>query len=104
MIGAVYLDKGYKFTRKITIKILEKHGLSVIVHEDFDFKSKLHEWCQKGKKKLHFKVLEELTEQSEFKYRIGLYIDSQLRSEGFGPSKKLAEQEAAKIVCRELFD
>ncbi|MFK7808830.1 MAG: ribonuclease III family protein, partial [Saprospiraceae bacterium] len=38
MIGAIYLDKGFKVTKRITIRILEKYGLSVIVHEDFDFK------------------------------------------------------------------
>ena len=103
IVGAIYLDKGYAFTQRVMLKILKKYGLNVIVHEDVDFKSKLHEWSQKNKKTIEFQIVHERSEQGPEKYRIALYIDQVLKGEGFGSSKKRAEQEAASIACKELF-
>lgn len=103
IVGAIYLDKGYEFTQRITLRILKKYGLHSTVHADVDFKSKLHEWSQKNRKEIEFKVLREKNIQCEDKYHIALYINNERKSEGFGSSKKRAEQDAAKSACKDIF-
>ncbi|MFN5619950.1 MAG: ribonuclease III family protein, partial [Flavobacteriales bacterium] len=55
LVGALYLDRGFEATRDIVLKLLKQHGLDTRVHDDIDYKSKLHEWCQKHKRTLGFK-------------------------------------------------
>ncbi len=52
-IGALYLDKGYRFTQKIIIqKIIQTHlDLEDMMSRDINFKSKVIEWAQKEKRK-----------------------------------------------------
>lgn len=102
LVGAIYLDKGYQKSQKIVLRILQKNGLDRIVHADVDFKSKLHEWSQKKKKKIDFRVIEEKPEQSSTKYHMALYINDHKESEGKGSSKKIAEQKAAERACKAL--
>jgi ribonuclease III len=51
-IGALYLDKGYRFTYKVIVhKIIQNHlDLDEIVAKEVNFKSKLIEWAQKEKR------------------------------------------------------
>ena len=103
LVGAVYLDKGFDFTEKVMIKLLTNHGLDKKVHIDVDFKSKLHEWCQKEKKTLRFNVLAEEQEGGSSHYEVAVAVEGQELGRGSGKSKKSAEQLAAKEACRELF-
>ncbi len=103
LIGAMYMDKGYVTTRDIILKILKKHGLDSRVHDDIDYKSKLHEWSQKYKRTLSFKVLSHRNEGGASHYEIALYIDEKEYGKGTGGSKKVAEQKAAKQACESLF-
>jgi len=103
IIGAVYLDKGFIVTRDIVLKILKQHGLDTKVHDDIDYKSKLHEWSQKNKRNIVFKVLAHRNEGGSSFYRIALLIDDVESGIGEGNSKKIAEQKAAKIACESIF-
>lgn len=103
MIGAVYLDKGYNVTRDIVLKLLKQHGLDSKVHDDSDYKSKLHEWSQKNKRDLQFKVLVHRNEGGTSFYKVVLLIDQVESGTGEGNSKKTAEQKAAKIACDRIF-
>jgi ribonuclease III len=103
IIGAVYLDKGFNVTRDIVLKILKQHGLDTKVHDDIDYKSKLHEWSQKNKRNIVFKVLTHRNEGGSSFYRIALLIDDVESGIGEGNSKKIAEQKAAKIACESIF-
>ncbi len=103
IIGAVYLDKGYNVTRDIVLKLLKEHGLDARVHDDVDYKSKLHEWSQKYKKTIEFKVLNHRNEGGSSFYRVVLLIDGQENGTGEGASKKVAEQKAAKFACDNIF-
>jgi ribonuclease III len=103
LVGAVYLDKGYETTRDILLKLLKEHGLDTRVHDDVDYKSKLHEWSQKYKRTLDFKVLDHKNEGGSSFYRIAVMIDESEYGIGEGGSKKSAEQKAAKIACDKIF-
>ena len=62
IIGALYLDKGYKDTKEfITKKILPNYvDLNQVQHTNTNFKSQLIEWSQKHKKEINFETTEHL--------------------------------------------
>jgi ribonuclease-3 len=103
LIGAIYVDKGYVVTRDIILKLLKQHGLDTRVHDDIDYKSKLHEWSQKYKRIIEFKVLSHRNEGGASYYEVALYIDDKEYGRGQGGSKKVAEQKAAKQANDSLF-
>jgi ribonuclease III len=103
LVGAVYLDKGYNVTRDIVLKLMKQHGLDTRVHDDVDYKSKLHEWGQKYKRSLEFKVVSHRNEGGSSYYEIVVLIDGDQYGLGSGASKKTAEQKASKEACDKLF-
>jgi ribonuclease III len=102
LIGALYLDKGFDTTRDIIIRILKKQGLDNVVHDDVDYKSKLHEWSQKYRRTLEYKVLEHRNENGSSFYKIALLVDDREHGTGSGNSKKSAEQSAARMASENL--
>ncbi len=102
LIGAIYLDKGYDFTLKLILAILKKRGLDNTVHDDIDYKSKLHEWGQKHRKPLEFQVLEHRNEGGSSFYRIQLLVDGEPMGQAEGNSKKVAEQKCAEQAFHRL--
>jgi len=104
LVGALYLDRGFEATRDIVLKLLKQHGLDTRVHDDLDYKSKLHEWCQKNKRTLSFKVIDHRNEGGSSYYKIAVMIDDQEYGTGDGGAKKSAEQKAAKRACEKVFE
>jgi len=105
LIGSLFLDKGFKKTKKLFIKnVLNKYlNLNDIVNTDTDFKSLVFEWVQKNKSTLIFTYNEEYDfnlKKSRFSAR--LLIDREEFGEGQGSSKKEAEQEAAGQAWKRL--
>ena len=98
LIGAIYLDKGYRFTKKFINKKI------VSVHLDFEdlkntienFKSLLNQYAQKSKKELEFKVLNEEEDNKIKTYIIGVIIDGEEIARARAKSKKVAEQLASE--------
>lgn len=106
VIGAIYLDKGYKNTRRIILtRIIDIHlDMDDIEKTDINFKSKLLEWSQKEKRILEFKVLQEVGEGYGKQYVVETYIDSKPYGKAQDFSIKGAEQRAAEITCEMLFN
>ncbi len=105
-IGALYLDKGYRFTYRIVVsKIIQNHiDLDELVVKEINFKSKLIEWAQKEKKELEFELAEETENSRKMRiYHINLRIDNQLIAQGQDYSIKKAEQSAAAQAWEKLF-
>ena len=103
LVGAIYLDQGYNTTERHILKVLKKNGLNKRVHIDVDFKSKLHEWCQKNRRKLRFQVVREVQDSGRSLYEVEVFIDGKSYGTGTGKSKKAAEQASAKHACARLF-
>ena len=55
LVGAVYLDRGFTKTQKGVLKLLGRFDLEQKIQVRVDFKSKLHEWGQKRKRRVEFK-------------------------------------------------
>ncbi len=107
LIGSVFLDKGFKKTKKIFIKnILNKYlDLETIISTDTDYKSLVFEWVQKNKSNLIFTYNEEYDfNMKKSVFSTTLIIDRQEFGVGQGSSKKEAEQEAASQAWKRLKD
>lgn len=99
LIGALFIDLGFKKTSKIIIdEMLEKHlNLKQIFESEADYKSLILEWGQKKKQQVLFECSEKndtLTHKPVF--IISLLINDATCGTGQGASKKEAEQEASE--------
>lgn len=103
LIGAVYLDHGYKKTSKAVIRLLKRHGAYDKVHAREDFKSQLHKWAAKQRRELVFQVIREGREGGDDAYEIAAVVSGKELGRGTGPSKKAAEQMAARHAWKRVF-
>ena len=104
-VGALYLDKGYNFTRKIIIKrIINCHlDIDMLVLKETNFKSKLIEWAQKERKHVEFQVVDEILNGKSLKvYSVKVLINNECFGEGKDFSIKRAEQNAAEVACSKI--
>ncbi|WP_040303678.1 ribonuclease III [Algoriphagus machipongonensis] len=102
-LGAVYLDKGYHFTKKFILKrILLHFDLDGMITTVSNYKSKIIEWSQRENKNIEYKILHVHGNQRFKEFIVALEIDGEEASQGKGPTKKKAEQEASKNACDEL--
>jgi ribonuclease-3 len=104
IIGAIYLDKGYAFTRKIILNRIVRLHLDIkqIEKTETNFKSRILEYSQREKKGLEFKVMAEIGEGYKKQYLVELFIDGASVAKGQDFSIKGAEQRAAEHAC-EIF-
>lgn len=103
-IGAYFLDKGFKLTRRFIIKkIIKGHfDLDELIDTTINFKSKIIEWSQKESKDLNFDIIGQKGNKHNKQFKAQLKINGELIAEGFGFSKKKAEQDAARRACDSL--
>ncbi len=97
-VGALYLDKGYRFTQKIIIKrIIEVHfDLEQLVQSEISYKSKIIEWAQKSKIKFRFQVLSEETFKNKKQFKVAVFIKDKMVAEAYDYTIKGAENLAAE--------
>lgn len=97
-VGAIYLDCGYKFTKKYIINtmIADYVDLNDIVKNDTNFKSTVIEWAQKNQKKLSFETINVEGDHHRKVYTVALILDNEEIAQGSNSNKKKAEQAAAK--------
>lgn len=98
LIGAIYLDRGFKFSKHIIIdRIINVHiDLEQLQQTEINFKSRLLEWSQKRKKHLDFKLLEEKMVDHHKMYHVQIFLDDKGYAECTDSSLKRAEQIAAE--------
>jgi ribonuclease-3 len=107
LIGAIFIDKGFRKTRRFFIKnVMRKYlDLEVVVNTDNDYKSLLFEWVQKKKQSLSFAFNEEYDfGKKKSVFSTTLYIGGEDYGKGQGSSKKEAEQEASRLAWEKLKD
>ncbi len=107
LMGSVFLDRGFKKTKKFFLKnVLNRYlDLNEIVSTDTDYKSMVFEWVQKHKSNLIFTYNEEYDfNLKKSIFSTTLYIDREVMGEGQGSSKKEAEQEASSQAWERLKD
>lgn len=96
--GAIFLDRGYKFTYKIIVDRIIKIHLNIddIEKNEVNFKSRILEWSQKNKHQLEFKMVGTKGEGFDRLYYTKLFIDEKEYAESCDFSIKGAEQLASE--------
>ena len=104
LIGAVYLDKGYRKTQRWVEKnIISTHlFLDDLEGVEINVKNKLYGWATKNGKMLEFETLGEKLENGRRLFTIGATVDGELVAEGKGFNKKDASQAAAQRAVEKL--
>ena len=104
LIGSIYLDRGYEFTKRIIIdRIIRVHiDLDELQETDVNFKSKILEWTQKQRKHLVFKLLEQKKEGNRNLFHVQVFIDGEGYAEAVDYSIKGAEQRASEKTLQML--
>jgi ribonuclease III len=105
LIGAIYLDKGYDFTKKVLLdRIITQHfDMDELINHEINFKSRMIEWSQKEKKQITFRIKEETGSGYKKQYIIELLVDEVPISQGRDFSIKGAEQLASERAWTKLF-
>ena len=102
-IGAIYLDKGYAFTKSfILTRILTHMDLDDMIATTTNYKSKIIEWSQKSNKQIEFEVIAVHGNQRYKEFIVSLQVEAEEIAQGKGSTKKKAEQEASKNACEIL--
>ena len=105
LIGAIYLDQGYKYCCKfVQERIINKHiSLDKIASQEVNFKSRLLEWSQKTKLNIVFDLMETYTdEEGKPTFQTSVSLEGILLSVGLGNTKKESQQSAAKTAIKKI--
>ncbi|MDF3077887.1 MAG: rnc [Sphingobacteriaceae bacterium] len=104
LIGAIYLDKGYDFTREFLISHIIKPHIDIHQLEltETNFKSKLIEWCQRHGKDVIFELINNAEGDNSKLFTISVNIDGEQFGTGADYNKKNAEKLAAEKTCEKL--
>lgn len=97
-VGALYLDQGIEMVSEFLNNSLIVKVEEITKNKSFkDPKSLLQEYVQSRRQNSPmYKVLQESGPAHDRKFKIGVYVDSKIIGEGFGKSKREAEENAAQ--------
>lgn len=98
LIGAIFLDKGYKYCEKfIQLRVISPYvDIERLEGKVISYKSLLIEWCQKEKKNFKYDVYEDTGNDELKHFAVKLFIDNRVVGKARATSKKKAEEKASK--------
>ncbi|MEQ1799282.1 MAG: ribonuclease III [Lacibacter sp.] len=104
LLGAIYLDLGYKKTQKwITKNVIVPHlFMEELELLEINHKNKLYGWANKNGKVLDFETLDERLENGRRLFTIGAVVDGEVIAEGKAFNKKDASQIASQLAVEKL--
>lgn len=104
LVGAVYLDKGFEWTRNWVVNSIILPHLYVEDLEllEINHKNKLYGWANKNGRNLEFETLEERVEGGRRLFTMGAVVDGSIVAKGKAYNKKDASQIAAAIALDHL--
>ena len=107
IIGAIYLDRGYRISNQFVVKWLIKspEHLNEIVHTETNHKARLIEWCQKNGKYYSFKLVsEKKDDRKHILFEVEAFVDDVYYGRGIGRTIKEAEQHASEEALHQIKD
>jgi ribonuclease-3 len=106
LIGAIYLDRGYKYCEKfIRSRVIEPYvDIEQLEGRVISYKSLVIEWCQKQKKAFDFDVYEDTGNDALKHFAVKLSISGNVVAKARATSKKKAEERASKRAYFALQD
>jgi ribonuclease-3 len=104
IMGAIYLEAGLKTVEKIAIELIEKNHEDISLDSLFrDFKTTLQELTQaRFGITPEYKVLASRGPDHKKEFEVGVFIEGREYARASGKSKKIAQQEAAKLAVELL--
>jgi len=104
IIGAIYLESGLEVVKKIAISLIEKNHEDISLDSLFkDFKTTLQELTQaKFGMTPEYKVIASRGPDHQKEFEVAVIIQDEEYARAIGKSKKIAQQEAAKIAVTML--
>jgi len=98
LVGAIYLDRGYKYCEKFIYKtiIIPHVDIQKLEGKVISYKSLLIEWCQKEKKTFIYDVYDDTGIDELRHFAVKLLIDNKIIAKARATSKKKAEEKASK--------
>ena len=105
LIGAIYLDQGYRVAKKFVFETLIKEHINIdkVLKSEVDFKSRLIEWGQKNRVDVRFEVTDSSYDAQNNPIFISCVKVAEVEiGSGKGYSKKESHQKAAKIAIKKL--
>ena len=106
LIGAIYLDKGYKYCEKfIQNRVIDPYvDIEQLEGKVISYKSLVIEWCQKEKKNFNYDVYEDTGNDTLKHFGVKLTIGNKITAKARATSKKKAEEKASKRAYFALQD
>ncbi|WP_298349651.1 ribonuclease III [uncultured Dokdonia sp.] len=98
LVGAIYLDRGYRYCEKFIAKrVVEPYvDIEKLEGRIISYKSVLIEWCQKEKHTFKFETFEDTGQDAVKHFGVRLRIDGEVVAKARATSKKKAEEIASK--------
>ena len=105
LIGAIYLDQGYRVAKKFVFETLIKEHINIdkVLKSEVDFKSRLIEWGQKNRIDVRFEVIDSSYDNQNNPVFVSCVKVGEVEiGTGKGYSKKESHQKAAKMAIKKL--
>lgn len=104
LIGAVYIDKGYKYCRRFLLDRVfsQLSDIEAVVKSDKNYKSRLIEWGQKNHKEIEFRLVSEEIRRDGAYFVCEVEVEGEPCGRGEGYSKREAQQKAARLSIEKL--
>lgn len=106
LIGAIYLERGFRFTRKLIVKKLLCTYIDIdsVAQTDWNFKSKMIDWGQKNHKKVTFEIVRSYVHNNAGRreYECRVNIDGKPQQSAIEYTIKAAEQLAAEKTYKAI--
>lgn len=106
VIGAVYIDKGYKGAKKfIEKRIIGEHiNFEELSLQEISYKGKLYKWAQHNKKTLEFRLTNETRQKNQKYFEITLYLNDENMGKEVHFSKRQCEEQLSEKVLNKLYE
>jgi len=106
LVGAIYLDRGYKYCEKFIHErvIVPYVDIEQLEGKVISYKSLVIEWCQKQKKTFNYNVYEDTGNDVLKHFAVKLSISDIVVAKARATSKKKAEERASKRAYFALQD
>ncbi len=98
LVGAIFLDRGYKYCKKFIYKrVIDPYvDIEKLEGKVISYKSLFIEWCQKEKKTFNYNVYEDTGNDDVKHFSVKLSINNKVIAKARATSKKKAEEKASK--------
>lgn len=105
LIGAIYLDQGYRAAKRFVFERLIQQHLNIdnVAELEANYKSRLIEWSQKQKISVSFDLVDSFVDDNNTPiFKTAVFIVGEQAGLGTGYSKKESQQKAAKEAFNKL--